>query len=200
MGNNIPENVKNIDYGKAKIIRHRNALKVEKMPIKLTDEEKKNLLNKYDKILKKGIFIFCVILTSLLWFIFIALVIIFRVAKLGNNIYLGVATLIIGIISWIVISFFTIRLFYKYSSLKKVNYKSEILFKGIYKTQLKLQVHGYYYDGSTWLLGYYTISSGNENILQNLRYGDIIYRYSKKEKPTNEELCFFEKININKIA
>lgn len=193
IGNNIPENVKNIDYGKAKKIRHRNALKVEKTPIKLTKEEKKNLLNKYNKILKKGRFIFCGILTSLLWFIFIAVVVIFLVVKLRNNVFLGVSTLIIGIISWILVSFFTIRLFYKYSSLNKVNYKSEILFKGIYKTKLNTQVHGYYYDGSTWLLGYYTISSGNEVILQNLRYGDIIYRYSKNEKPVNEELCFFEK-------
>ena len=193
VGNNIPENVKNIDYGKAKKIRHRNALKAEKTPIKLTKAEKNNLLNKYNKILKKGRFIFSGILLSFLWFMLIAILLIFLIVKLRNNVFLGVITLISGITSWMIISFFTIRLFYKYSALKKVNYKSELLFKGIYKTKTYTQIQGYYYDGSTWLLGYYAIPSGNEKILQNIRYGEIIYRYSKNENPINGELCFFEK-------
>ena len=196
VGNNIPEYVKNIEYGKAKKIIHRNALKVEKKPTKLSKEEKKNLLNKYNKILKKGRFIFCGILTSLIWFILIALLVIFLIVELESNVFLGILTLVIGIISWIVVSFFTIRSFYKYSSLKRVNYKRAILFKGIYKTKLNAEVHGYYYNGSNWILGYYTMASGNEVILKNIRYGDIIYIYSKNENPVNEELCFFEKINV----
>lgn len=189
VGNNIPENVKNIDYGKVKKIFHRNALKIEKTPIKLTKEEKNNLLNKYDKILKKGRFVFSGILLSLIFFIVVAVAVIFLVVELEENAFLGILTMIIGIITWIVASFFIIRLFYRYSSIKKVNYKSAMLFKGIYKSRL----YGYYYDGSVWLLGYYAIPSGNEMILQNIKYGEIIYRYSKNEKPLNEELCFFEK-------
>ncbi len=195
VGNNSPEYVKNIDYGKAKKIVHRNALKVEKEPIKLSKEEKSNLLNEYSKILKRGNCIVAGIFMSLVWFIIIGLITIFSITAIETNDVLGVLVLVIGVLFWILISIFTIRFFYKLplKTLKNANYKKAILFEGIAKVKPRFVVYGYYYDGSNWTLGYYTIPLGNEQIFENLRYGEIIYRYSKNEYPTNEEMCFFSK-------
>lgn len=67
IGNDIPENVKNINYGKAKKIVHRKALELKKEPEKLSKEDTDNLYEKYIKHYKKGRLLLAGILISIIW-------------------------------------------------------------------------------------------------------------------------------------
>lgn len=195
IGNEIPDYVKNIDYGKAKRIVNRKSLYVDKTIKKLSDEECIKLSNKYDKSLKKGSFVVCGILFSFVWFLLISLMTVFIVAELGEYPVIGISILIFFILLFLVFSFFTIRFFCRLTGFVRANYKSVMLFTGMYKVGLYYQINGYYYDGSIWSPCCYSMLSGNEKFLKNVRYGEPIYRYSKSDNPKKDRLCYFEEIS-----
>lgn len=194
VGNEVPDLVKNIDLAKAKLIIHRKSLSVDKTIKKISNEDRIKLSNKYDKNLKRGRFVVAGILSSFLWLLLIGLLVIFIVAELGDYPVLGISILVFSFLLFLVLSFFTIRFFCRLTGFKNANYRSVMLFTGLYKVGLYYQINGYYYDGNNWSLCCYSMLSGNEKFLENVRYGEPIYRYSKSDNPKKDRLCYFEEI------
>lgn len=201
IGNGIPENVKNIDYGKAKKIIHRKALELKKEPEELSQEEKDELYKKYIKKYKKGRMLIAGILSSLLWFIIIFLCVIFLVAdtETGNvNDSLIMAILTGGAILFIIGTILIIKFFIKIPAkrLKTFAYKSDFLVMG-YKKDIDIKglneshIYGLAYDEDKCKLMSYGVSHYDVEFIQDVEYFEIVSRYSKNKNPKNLEYCLF---------
>ena len=152
IGNGIPENVRNINYGKAKKIIHRKALELKKEPEKLSKEDKDALYKRYIKNYKKGRMLIAGLLSSLVWFILISLGVIFIIADIASvNLVMGV--LISGIILFIVGAIFITSFFIKLPAkrLKSFAYRSDFLVMN-YKRDVNIKglndshIYGLTYD------------------------------------------------------
>lgn len=199
IGNNVPENVKNINYGKAKKIIHRKALELKKEPEKLTEEEVEDLYKRYIKSYKKGIMLVTGILSSILWFILISICVLFINEK-NNNEILGFGTIIVGIILFIIGSIFIIRFFMKLPArrLKSFVYKTDFLVMNYYKdSNMKgyndRHIVGLTYDGNNCKLMNHTISHYDLRFIEQVEFYEIVNRYSKSKSPNYFEYCLFER-------
>ena len=201
IGNGIPENVKNIDYGKAKKIIHRKALELKKDPEELSQEEKDELYKKYIKKYKKGRMLIAGILSSLLWFIIIFLCAIFLVAdtETGNvNDSLIMAILTGGAILFIIGTILIIKFFIKIPAkrLKSFAYKSDFLVMD-YKKDIDIKglneshIYGLAYDEDKCKLMSYGVSHYDVEFIHDVEYLEIVSRYSKNKNPKNLEYCLF---------
>lgn len=203
IGNDIPEDVKNINYGKAKKIIHRKALELKKEPEKLSKEDIDELYKKYVKNYKKGRMLIAGILSSLIWFILVFLGVIFLIAdtETGNvNDPLIMGALIGGIILFIVGAIFIIRFFIKLPArrLKGFVYKSDFLVMD-YKKDINIKglneshIYGLAYDEGNCKLMSYGVSHYDVAFIENVEYFEIVNRYSKNKNPKNLEICLFER-------
>jgi len=200
IGNEIPSNVANIDYGKATKIFHRKTLEINPEPIKLQDGELDELVKKYIKLYRKGRMLFAGILSSFVWFILVALPVIFLVADLDDNMNLGMAILISGFVIFVVGSIFIIRFFLKFPAkrLRSLAYKSEFLVVDFYKdVNIKgldeSHITGYTYEDGMCKMLTYGVSHYDYPLVSDVKYFDVIYRYSAKPNPRNLDFCFFMK-------
>lgn len=201
IGNGIPENVRNINYGKAKKIIHRKALELKKEPEKLSKEDKDALYKRYIKNYKKGRLLIAGLLSSLVWFILISLGVIFIIADIASvNLVMGV--LISGIILFIVGAIFITSFFIKLPTkrLKSFAYRSDFLVMN-YKRDVNIKglndshIYGLTYDEDNCKLMTYGVSHYDVAFIENVEYFEIVNRYSKNKNPKNLEYCLFERKN-----
>lgn len=199
IGNDIPENVKSIDYGKAKKIIHRKALELKEEPEKLTKEEVEDLYKRHIKSYKNGRMVISGILTSILWFILIFLCIVFINAENTNEI-LEMGTIIGGIVLFIIGAIFIIRFFIKLPSkrIRSFAHKSDFLVMNYYK-DIKIKnlsdshISGLTYDGKNYKLMNYGISHYDLSFIEGVKYFEIVNMYSKNKEPKYFDYCLFER-------
>ena len=203
IGNGIPENVRNINYGKAKKIIHRKALELKKEPEKLSKEDKDALYKRYIKNYKKGRMLIAGLLSSFVWFIFIFLSVAFLISdpNVGNNnetLVMGI--LIGGTVLFIVGAIFIIRFFIRIPAkrLKSFEYRSDFLVMN-YKRDVNIKglndchIYGLSYDGDNCKLMTYGVSHYDVSFIENVEYFEIVNMYSKNTSPKNLEYCLFER-------
>ena len=203
IGNGIPENVRNINYGKAKKIIHRKALELKKEPEKLSKEDKDALYKRYIKNYKKGRMLIAGLLSSFVWFLFIFLSVAFLISdsNVGNNnetLVMGI--LIGGTVLFIVGAIFIIRFFIKIPAkrLKSFAYRSDFLVMN-YKRDVNIKglndchIYGLSYDGDNCKLMTYGVSHYDVAFIENVEYFEIVNMYSKNTSPKNLEYCLFER-------
>lgn len=199
IGNDIPENVKNINYGKAKKIVHRKALELKKEPKKLSKEDIDNLYEKYIKHYKKGRLLLAGILISIIWLfaIFFSMGNIFIKTRYIND-FFTMAVLIGGAILSIIGIIFIIRFFIKIPArrLKSFAYKSDFLVMN-YKKDINIKglnesyIYGLTYDEENYKLMSYGIPPYDVAFIENVEYFEIVSRYSKNRNPKNSDICLF---------
>ena len=199
IGNDIPENVKNINYGKAKKIVHRKALELKKEPKKLSKEDIDNLYEKYIKHYKKGRLLLAGILISIIWLfaIFFSMGNIFIKTGYING-FFTMAVLIGGAILSIIGIIFIIRFFIKIPArrLKSFAYKSDFLVMN-YKKDINIKglnesyIYGLTYDEENYKLMSYGIPPYDVAFIENVEYFEIVSRYSKNRNPKNSDICLF---------
>jgi len=199
IGNDIPENVKNINYGKAKKIVHRKALELKKEPKKLSKEDIDNLYEKYIKHYKKGRLLLAGILISIIWLfaIFFSMGNIFIKTGYIND-FFTMAVLIGGAILNIIGIIFIIRFFIKIPArrLKSFAYKSDFLVMN-YKKDINIKglnesyIYGLTYDEENYKLMSYGIPPYDVAFIENVEYFEIVSRYSKNRNPKNSDICLF---------
>lgn len=199
IGNDIPENVKNINYGKAKKIVHRKALELKKEPKKLSKEDTDNLYEKYIKHYKKGRLLLAGILISIIWLfaIFFSMGNIFIKTGYIND-FFTMAVLIGGAILSIIGIIFIIRFFIKIPArrLKSFAYKSDFLVMN-YKKDINIKglnesyIYGLTYDEENYKLMSYGIPPCDVAFIENVEYFEIVSRYSKNRNPKNSDICLF---------
>lgn len=206
IGNDIPENVKNLNYGKAQKIIHRKALELKKEPEKLTKEEVNALYKRYIKNYKKGRMLIPGILTSILWFFLVSLGVIFINTENINDTF-GMITIIIGIVLCVIGAIFIIRFFLKFPArrLKDFAYKGDVLVIDYYKDGnindlSDRHIYGMTYDGNNCKLMNYGISYYDLSFIENVELFEIVTRYSKNKNPKNLEYCLFERKNSKKMV
>lgn len=203
IGNGIPENVQNINYGKAKKIIHRKALELKKEPERLSKEDIDVLYKRYVKNYKKGRMLIAGILSSFVWFLLIFLSIAFMISDfdVGNiNETLVIGTLICGIVLFVVGAIFIIKFFIKIPAkrLKKFAYRSDFLVMN-FKRDVNIKgvndshIYGLTYDGDNCKLMTYGVSHYDVAFIENVEYFEIVNRYSKNKNPKNLEYCLFER-------
>lgn len=203
IGNGIPENVQNINYGKAKKIIHRKALELKKEPERLSKEDIDVLYKRYVKNYKKGRMLIAGILSSFVWFLLIFLSIAFIISDfdVGNiNETLVIGTLICGIVLFVVGAIFIIRFFIKIPAkrLKSFAYRSDFLVMN-YKRDVNIKgvndshIYGLTYDGDNCKLMTYGVSHYDVAFIENVEYFEIVNMYSKNKNPKNLEYCLFER-------
>ena len=203
IGNGIPENVKNINYGKAKKIIHRKALELRKEPEKLSKEDIDILYKRYVKNYKKGRMLIAGLLSSFVWFILIFLGMSFIISDIdtGNvNETLVMGVLIGGIVLFVVGAIFIIRFFIKIPAkrLKSFAYRSDFLVMN-YKRDVNIKglndshIYGLTYDGDNCKIMTYGVSHYDVTFIKDVEYFEIVNRYSKDKNPKNLEYCLFEK-------
>ncbi len=203
IGNGIPENVKNINYGKAKKIIHRKALELKKEPEKLFKEDKDALYKRYIKNYKKGRMLIAGLLSSFVWLILIFLSVAFLISdpNIGNtNETLVMGILIGGAVLFIVGAIFIIRFFIRIPAkrLKSFAYRREFLVMN-YKRDIKIKgltdyhIYGLAYDGDNCKLMNYGVSHYDVAFIENVEYFEIVNMYSKNTSPKNLEYCLFER-------
>ena len=203
IGNGIPENVQNINYGKAKKIIHRKALELKKEPERLSKEDIDVLYKRYVKNYKKGRMLIAGILSSFVWFLLIFLSIAFMISdfNVGNiNETLVIGTLICGIVLFVVGAIFIIRFFIKIPAkrLKKFAYRSDFLVMN-FKRDVNIKgvndshIYGLTYDGDNCKLMTYGVSHYDVAFIENVEYFEIVNMYSKNKNPKNLEYCLFER-------
>lgn len=210
IGNGIPENVRNINYGKAKKIIHRKALELKKEPEKLSKEDKDALYKRYIKNYKKGRMVLAGLFSSLVWFILISLGVIFIIADIATenvNETLVMGSLIGGTVLFvggaIVIINFFIRI--PVRRLKSFAYKSDFLVMN-YKRNVNIRVlndchiYGLTYDEDNCKLMTYAVFHYDVAFIKNVEYFEIVNRYSKNKNPKNLEYCLFERKDINRAT
>lgn len=203
IGNNIPEEVKNINYGKAKKIIHRKALELKKEPEKLSEEDKTALYKRYVKNYKKGRMLVAGLLSSFVWFILIFLGVVFIIAEsntdsVNKSIIIGV--LIGGFFIFIVGAIFITGFFIKLPAkrLESMTYKSDFLVMN-YKKDINIKgindshIFGLTYDEGNCKLMNYGVSHYDVTFIENVKYFEIVNRYSKNKNPRNLEYCLFER-------
>ena len=205
IGNGIPENVKNINYGKAKKIIHRKALELKKEPEELSKEDKDVLYKRYVKNYKKGRMLIAGLLSSLVWFILIFLsmaIIISDIDEGSINETLTLGILVGGIALFVIGSIFIIRFFIKIpakrlksfvyrSDFLVMNYKRDVNIKGLNSSH----IYGLTYDEDNCKLMTYGVSHYDVAFIENVEYFEIVNRYSKNKNPKNLEYCLFERKN-----
>ena len=205
IGNGIPENVQNINYGKAKKIIHRKALELKKEPERLSKEDIDVLYKRYVKSYKKGRMLIAGILSSFVWFLLIFLSIAFIISDfdVGNtNETLVIGTLICGIVLFVVGAIFIIRFFIKIPAkrLKSFAYRSDFLVMN-FKRDVNIKgvndshIYGLTYDGDNCKLMTYGVSHYDVAFIENVEYFEIVNMYSKNKNPKNLEYCLFERKN-----
>lgn len=203
IGNGIPENVQNINYGKAKKIIHRKALELKKEPERLSKEDIDVLYKRYVKSYKKGRMLIAGILSSFVWFLLIFLSIAFIISNfdVGNtNETLVIGTLICGIVLFVVGAIFIIRFFIKIPAkrLKSFAYRSDFLVMN-FKRDVNIKgvndshIYGLTYDGDNCKLMTYGVSHYDVAFIENVEYFEIVNMYSKNKNPKNLEYCLFER-------
>lgn len=203
IGNGIPENVKNINYGKAKKIIHRKALELRKELEKLSKEDIDILYKRYVKNYKKGRMLIAGLLSSFVWFILIFLGMSFIISDIdtGNvNETLVMGVLIGGIVLFVVGAIFIIRFFIKIPAkrLKSFAYRSDFLVMN-YKRDVNIKglndshIYGLTYDGDNCKIMTYGVSHYDVTFIKDVEYFEIVNRYSKDKNPKNLEYCLFEK-------
>lgn len=203
IGNGIPENVQNINYGKAKKIIHRKALELKKEPERLSKEDIDVLYKRYVKSYKKGRMLIAGILSSFVWFLLIFLSIAFIISDfdVGNtNETLVIGTLICGIVLFVVGAIFIIRFFIKIPAkrLKSFAYRSDFLVMN-FKRDVNIKgvndshIYGLTYDGDNCKLMTYGVSHYDVAFIENVEYFEIVNMYSKNKNPKNLEYCLFER-------
>lgn len=203
IGNGIPENVQNINYGKAKKIIHRKALELKKEPERLSKEDIDVLYKRYVKNYKKGRMLIAGILSSFVWFLLIFLSIAFIISDfdVGNiNETLVIGTLICGIVLFVVGAIFIIRFFIKIPAkrLKSFAYRSDFLVMN-FKRDVNIKgvndshIYGLTYDGDNCKLMTYGVSHYDVAFIENVEYFEIVNMYSKNKNPKNLEYCLFER-------
>lgn len=203
IGNDIPENVKSISYGKAKKIIHRKALELKKEPEELSEEDIDVLYRRYVKNYKKGRMFIAGLLCSFVWFILIFLGVAFIIADINIvNESLVMGILIGGVVLFIVGTILIIRFFIKLpakrlksfaykSDFLVMNYKKDVNFKGLNESH----IYGLTYDEVNCKLMTYGISHYDVGFIENVEYFEIVNRYSKNKNPKNLEYCLFERKN-----
>lgn len=205
IGNGIPENVKNINYGKAKKIVHRKALELKKEPEKLSKEDIDILYKRYVKNYKKGRILIAGLLCSFAWFLLILLAMAFIIPDIGKgNVNQTVVMwgLIAGIVLFVAGATFIIRFFIKIpakrlksfayrSDFLVMNYQRDVNIKGINDSH----IYGLTYDGDNCKLMTYGVSYYDVGFIDNVEYFEIVNRYSKNKNPKNLEYCLFERKN-----
>ncbi len=203
IGNGIPENVQNINYGKAKKIIHRKALELKKEPERLSKEDIDVLYKRYVKSYKKGRMLIAGILSSFVWFLLIFFSIAFIISDfdVGNtNETLVIGTLICGIVLFVVGAIFIIRFFIKIPAkrLKSFAYRSDFLVMN-FKRDVNIKgvndshIYGLTYDGDNCKLMTYGVSHYDVAFIENVEYFEIVNMYSKNKNPKNLEYCLFER-------
>lgn len=203
IGNGIPENVQNINYGKAKKIIHRKALELKKEPERLSKEDIDVLYKRYVKNYKKGRMLIAGILSSFVWFLLIFLSIAFIISDfdVGNiNETLVIGTLICGIVLFVVGAIFIIKFFIKIPAkrLKSFAYRSDFLVMN-FKRDVNIKgvndshIYGLTYDGDNCKLMTYGVSHYDVAFIENVEYFEIVNMYSKNKNPKNLEYCLFER-------
>ena len=203
IGNGIPENVKNINYGKAKKIIHRKALELKKEPEKLSQEDKDALYKRYIKNYKKGRMLIAGFLSSFVWFLLIFLSIVFIISDFDTqniNETLVVGILIGGIVLFVVGAIFIIRFFIKLpaSRLKSSAYRSDFLVMN-YKRDVNIKgvndshIYGLVCDGDNCKIMTYGVSHYDVAFIEKVEYFEIVNMYSRNKKPKNMEYCLFER-------
>lgn len=203
IGNGIPENVKNINYGKAKKIIHRKALELKKEPEKLSQEDKDALYKRYIKNYKKGRMLIAGFLSSFVWFLLIFLSIVFIISDFDTqniNETLVVGILIGGIVLFVVGAIFIIRFFIKLPArrLKSFAYRSDFLVMN-YKRDVNIKgvndshIYGLVCDGDNCKIMTYGVSHYDVAFIEKVEYFEIVNMYSKNKNPKNMEYCLFER-------
>lgn len=205
IGNEIPENVKNINYEKAQKIIHRKTLEVKKEPIELSKDEINQLVNKYKKTYKKGRMVFAGILSTFLWGMIVSLLDIFIGAYVGQNFKPEaiIPVLLGGLIIFIIGSILIIKFFLNIpvKRIKKFKYRSEFL---VYNWKRDFNVKGVAdshiiggsFDGNICKELVYGIWHNDISFIEGVENLEIVYRYSKSKYPNNLEYCLFVRKNI----
>ena len=194
IGNEIPENVRNIDFDKAEQIFHRKALEIRREPEKLSGSDIENLKKIYRTKYKRGRLTVAGLLTNIIWFILIGLVVCFTVyynqsmhPAMFLIVFLG------GIMGWIAACIFTVRFFQKIplKIIKKFAYRSEFLVE--YADTKKKVIAGLVYEDGLCRRKAYGIAYYDTPLLEEMKYFDVVYRYSKKPYPDAMDYCMFIK-------
>lgn len=203
IGNGIPENVKNINYGKAKKIIHRKALELKKEPEKLSQEDKDALYKRYIKNYKKGRMLIAGFLSSFVWFLLIFLSIVFIISDFDTqniNETLVIGILIGGIVLFVVGAICIIRFFIKLPArrLKSFAYRSDFLVMN-YKRDVNIKgvndshIYGLVCDGDNCKIMTYGVSHYDVAFIEKVEYFEIVNMYSKNKNPKNMKYCLFER-------
>ena len=192
IGNEIPENVKNIDCDKAKKIFHRKTLEIKKEPEKLEDSDIENLKNIYWPKYKKGRLTVAGLVMSIEWFIIIGLIVVFTIAN--NDDINGFMTLVVffgGVMAWILVCILTVIFFRRIPLLfvGKFRYRSEFLVEGVYKKEKCIS--GLAYDEEACRRMVYGIAYYDAPLLDEMKHFSVVYRYSKKPYPGPNDYCMF---------
>jgi hypothetical protein len=204
IGNDIPENVKNINYGKAKIIIHRKALELKKEPEKLSKEDVDSLYKRYIKRYKKGRMLLAGILSSFLWIFIVFIGLAFLITGMSSIENISESfmcvILLVGIVIDILGAILIIRFFIKIPTrlLKGLEYKSdflvlEIIKKGNVKGLNIIQLSGLVYDDGQYRVIVREVSHYDIDFIKDMQYYEIVNRYSKTKNPQYLEYCLFEK-------
>lgn len=205
IGSNMPENVKKINYGRAKKLIHRKALELKKEPTNLTKETTDALYKRYIKNYKKSRMIIAGILMSFIWFILIflsmAVIIIYTNTEYVNE-ALVIGILISGVVLFVFGAIFIIKFFIKLPAkrLKIFSYKSDFLVMN-YKKDINIKglsaghIYGLIYDGENFKLMTYSVFPYDVAFIENVEYFEIVNRYSKNKNPNDLEYCLFERKN-----
>lgn len=201
IGYDVPEEVKRIDYGKAKKIMHRKTLEMDNKVIKLTDKEKQDLYKLYIKRYKKGRMIAAGIIASLVWLILFFLIVVFVGSSFdGSDAFPLILLLASCFIGFIVCSFFTIKFFVKLPAkiVKGINYRHDFMVLDFAKaTSLEnvgeYFISGYTYDGEICKLLTYGVSHYDSNFIKDMKYFEVINLYSKSPDFSNFEYRLFLK-------
>jgi len=132
VGKDIPDNVKNINYDKAKNIMHRKALDLKKEPESLSKADISDLAKRYEKSFSKGRMIVGGLFGSFVWGILISLFVIFMVAHITTesiNETLVAGILIGGAVLFIVGAILITGLYIKLPAIraKRFAYKNDFL-------------------------------------------------------------------------
>lgn len=205
IGSNMPENVKKINYGRAKKLIHRKALELKKEPTNLTKETTDALYKRYIKNYKKSRMIIAGILMSFIWFILIflsiAVIIIYTNTEYVNE-ALVIEILISGVVLFAFGAIFITKFFIKLPAkrLKIFSYKSDFLVMN-YKKNINIKglsaghIYGLIYDGENFKLMTYSVSPYDVAFIENVEYFEIVNRYSKNKNPNDLEYFLFERKN-----